>query len=49
MTKFNHAFDIAFSVISGDPDGEDITPAMFRAALLERIEQLDLEEAHGGW
>ena len=49
MTSFNHAFEIAFSVISNDPDGNDVTPAMFRAAVLERITQLDAEEAYGGW
>lgn len=49
MTRYNHAFDIAFSVISEDPEGRDVTPRMFRAALLERIRQLDLEEEYGGW
>jgi hypothetical protein len=48
MPKYNHAFDIAFSVISDDPEGLDVTPDMFRAALLRRIIQLD-EEAVGGW
>ena len=41
MPKFNHAVDIAFTVISDDPDGKDFTPAMLRAALLRRIEILD--------
>jgi hypothetical protein len=49
MPKFNHAFDVAFSVVSEREDGSDVTPAMFRAALLHRITQLDAEEAHGGW
>ena len=49
MAKFNHAFDVAFSVVSDDPEGRDITPPMLRAALLERIKQLDREEAYGGW
>lgn len=51
MTKYNHAFDIAFSLESDDPDAKDVTPAMFKAALLERIAQLDAsnewEEACG--
>lgn len=41
MTRYNHAFDIAFSVVSNDLEGRDITPAMFRAALLRRIEEMD--------
>lgn len=49
MARYNHAFDIAFSVVSNDPEGRDITPTMFRAALLERVKQLDLEAAYGGW
>jgi hypothetical protein len=49
MPKFNHAFTIAFSVVSDDPEGRDVTPDMFRAALLQRIAQLDAEKAYGGW
>lgn len=41
MPKFDYAFDIAFSVLSDEPEGKDVTPAMFRAALLRRIIELD--------
>lgn len=41
MPKFNHAYDVAFTVISNDPDGEEVTPAMLKAALLKRITALD--------
>jgi hypothetical protein len=49
MPRYNHAYDVAFSLVSNDPEGLDVTPAMFRAALLRRIAQIDAEEAHGGW
>jgi hypothetical protein len=49
MKRYNHAYELAFSVVSNDPEGLDVTPEMFRAALLRRIAQLDAEEAHGGW
>ena len=41
MAQYNHAYTIAFSVISNDPDGKDVTPAMLKAALLRRIAALD--------
>ena len=41
MPKFNHAVDIAFTVISDDADGNDFTPAMLRAALMRRIVELN--------
>jgi len=37
MAKFNHLYDIAFSVISNDEDGEDITGAMVRESILRRL------------
>ena len=49
MARYNHAFDLAFSVISNDPEGRDVDAAMLRAAVLKRVEQLDLETAYGGW
>lgn len=49
MARYNHAYDIAFSVVSNDPEGRDVTPAMFRAALLKRVSELDAEERFGGW
>ena len=48
MTRYNHAYDVAFSLVSNDPEGKDVTPAMLRAALRRRITQLDAEEAFGG-
>ena len=35
--KFNHVHDIAFSVISNGEDGDDITGAMVREAILKRL------------
>mgnify|MGYP000577908318 CR=1 FL=1 len=50
--KFNHAFDLAFEVISNQEDGEDVTPEMLKEGLLKRIENMDLAnewlEACGG-
>ena len=44
MSKFNHAYDFAFEVISNRDDAEDVTAPMLRAALLERINRLTDEE-----
>lgn len=41
MPRFNHAFSIAFSVVSEQANGEDVTPAMLRAALQRRMDELD--------
>ena len=41
MPRFNHMFDVAFSLDSSTEDGSDVTPAMLRAALLSRIDDLD--------
>jgi hypothetical protein len=46
MAKYNHMFDIAFSLESDDCDANDVTPAMLRAGLIKRIETLD---ASGEW
>lgn len=49
MVRFNHAFDFAFEVITDLPV-DDVTPAMLRAALLERVNRLsdaELDEACG--
>lgn len=35
--KYNHAFDIAFSIVSEHPTGEDVTAEQVREALLNRI------------
>jgi len=40
--KYNHAVSLAFEVISNDPNGEDLTPAMLKEALLERMVNLDI-------
>jgi hypothetical protein len=40
MAKFNHLYDVAFTVVSNTEDGSDVTPAMLRAALEKRIESL---------
>lgn len=49
MARYNHAYDIAFSVVSETPDGSDVTPAMLKEAMLKRIRQLDEQAAYGGW
>lgn len=41
MTRYNHAFDIAFELVSFDEEGLDVTPAMFSAALRARADALD--------
>lgn len=41
MPRFNHMFDIAFSLDSNTEDASDVTHAMLRAALLSRITNLD--------
>lgn len=50
MTVWNHAFDFAFEVASFDEYGEDITPAMIRAELINRainISDREIEDACG--
>jgi len=47
MTRFNHMFDIAFSLESDREDASDVTPAMLRAALLRRIVDLGENEEWG--
>jgi hypothetical protein len=44
--KYNHAVTLAFEVISEDPNGDDITTAMLREALLARMVNLDID---GSW
>tara|TARA_Y100001936_G_C15931517_1_gene589606 strand:- start:101 stop:274 length:174 start_codon:yes stop_codon:yes gene_type:complete len=38
--KYNHAFDIGFEIISNCEQATDVTPAMLRGALLERVNKL---------
>jgi hypothetical protein len=50
MTVFSHAFDFGFEVVSFDEQGEDVTPAMIRAELINRannISDREIEEACG--
>ena len=41
---YNHAFDIAFTLLSAHPRGDDVTAEMIRAALVERLRALSDEE-----
>ena len=45
MKTFNHAFDIAFEVVSSEEDGSDVTPEMFRSAIEKRMNDLDRFDA----
>ena len=45
--KYNHAVDIAFSLVSNHPEGEDITGDMIRTALWNRIRDLDQSDEWG--
>ena len=47
MTRYSHMFDIAFSVESDREDASDVTPAMMRAALLQRVK--DVFDDSGEW
>ena len=40
MTKYNHMLDIAFTVISEEDDGSDITPEQIHVAIAKRIASL---------
>jgi|TARA_B110000902_G_C14279793_1_gene576374 hypothetical protein len=43
MPKYNHTYDIAFSLVSEKSNGDDVTPEMIKAALHKHIEDLDSE------
>lgn len=48
--KFNHAYDLAFEVISFKEDASDVTPTKLRRALRKRLRDMsdnDLDEACG--
>lgn len=48
--SYNHAYTIGFEVSgSEDPDGEDVTPARLREALLKRIADLDATPEGKEW
>ena len=44
ITRYDHAFTIAFSLVSSDPSGRDVTPAQLRAAILTRLATLSDNE-----
>ncbi len=45
MITYNHAYDIAFAIPhSISKGGEDITPIMFREAIIKRLKDLDDDE-----
>ena len=44
MLTYDHAFSVAFSVCSADPDGEDLTAEDFTQALLHRILDLNAND-----
>ena len=49
-TRYDHAFTIAFSLVSSHPLALDVTPAQLRAAILTRLASLaddELNEAVG--
>lgn len=46
MPRYNHAYDIGFSLTSNHERGDDVTPEMFREALVQRMKDLD---AHDEW
>jgi hypothetical protein len=41
MPRYSHAYDFAFELNSNHPDGDDVTPAMIREALLKRANSID--------
>lgn len=41
---FNHAYDIAFEVLSAKEDASDVTPKMLREALRLRLATLNNDE-----
>jgi len=52
MSFYNRAFDFAFEVICQDEEGEDITPAMIRAELIDRairVSDREILEACGSF
>ena len=52
MARFNHAYTVAFEVISYREDASDVTPQMLKDALLKRIADLDASYFPGkgqGW
>ena len=46
MARYNHAYTLAFSLVSNDDKGHDVDASQLKAALLARIADLDAE---GAW
>ena len=46
MSKYSHLFAIGFDIESEQEDASDVTPQMFRDALMQRIRELD---QHDEW
>jgi len=46
MTKYNHAFDVAFALESDKEDWGEVSALELKRALLERIDQIDTD---GEW
>lgn len=44
MRKYNHAFDFAVQIVSNKEDGEDVTAAQLRAAIIKRANEIPDEE-----
>jgi len=44
MERYNHMFTVAFEVVSNQEDGEDVTGAMLRKAILKRLDSIGDEE-----
>lgn len=44
MKTFNHAYTIAFSIVSNHREGDDIVPQAFRHAVLNRLAALTDDE-----
>lgn len=42
--RFNHAYTIAFEVLSDDENGEDVSAAKLRRALRKRLRELNDKE-----
>lgn len=46
MPRYNHAYTLAFSLVSNDDKGHDVDAQQLKTALLARIADLDAE---GAW
>jgi len=42
-SRYNHAYDFAFEVISKKEDASDVTPAMLIAACRARLDRIEAE------